>query len=812
MIARRAAAARRTCRAAIGNAVLATLCFGLTAVALAPPVLRGRAALGPDKMLDFDPLYGSLMPLEAPLPTMDDPTPIALDFPRDLAIAHGLRHGRLELWNPLAACGTPLWAELGGPFFPLKLPFYLLPSRLAYEVFLLSRLAFVGLGAYLLARRRGLGVIGAIAAGAVFELCTPLIDQVRFGVYSNTFVLPWALFGAEVLARRPGARTAIVAGILLGLAASAGHGGIALLIVGAFVTAILTHVVVRRRDPPAARSCLLWGGCSLVVGLCLSAPTLLPTAELMTVATTYKNEASGETLRSGLLSMWRVVLPFRLLLPGFADSISLLGLLPVTAAMVGLVAGGLDAPLLAVGVLGLVVVATPVGLGWLNDLPPIRLILPFYALPLVLLPLTQAAGTGVEVLARASARVLGLAAAAPLLICLALWLVCFPAAGLTLAAALARTPHTWLVPALVVVIGCTAAALRRSPLVRFVAPTLTVAMICERIVAGAPQLRQPTSEVLASPPSAAVRFLQDRLSDGTSRMLGVPHRVGYPMTPMIFGLADLRGFAALPLRRYAEYLRAVDVAAPPAAPSPRSDMASSMVVQHVRVARSALLDLAAARWLVVPRRHPGTPDPLLDGDPDLRLALDDGPVLVYENRAAVPRVRIVHAAVTLADENAAVAWARGIGARDGHARDLGLEDTVMIEADARGDRPALLPPRASAREVVRITEQQNPDRLGIEARLDSPGLVVVADTYAPGWHASVDGTPTSIHPADLMFRAVPVPAGLHHVELRYRPRGFTVGMVLFVAATVACALALVVTPRTERRYLRGARQHARRSD
>lgn len=127
----------------------------------------------------------------------------------------------------------------------------------------------------------------------------------------------------------------------------------------------------------------------------------------------------------------------------------------------------------------------------------------------------------------------------------------------------------------------------------------------------------------------------------------------------------------------------------------------------------------------------------------------------------------------------------------------------MIEADARGVLPEVRPPRASAHEVVRITEHQNPDRLDIEARLDSPGLVVVADTYAPGWHASLDGVPTSIHPADLMFRAVPVPAGLHHVELCYRPRGFMDGTVLFMAATVACALVLAVTPRIERRPPRG---------
>jgi uncharacterized membrane protein YfhO len=52
----------------------------------------------------------------------------------------------------------------------------------------------------------------------------------------------------------------------------------------------------------------------------------------------------------------------------------------------------------------------------------------------------------------------------------------------------------------------------------------------------------------------------------------------------------------------------------------------------------------------------------------------------------------------------------------------------------------------------------------------------------------VDGTLTSIHAADLMFRAVPVPAGRHLIELRYEPRGFIVGVVLFGVAASGCAL------------------------
>jgi hypothetical protein len=219
-------------------------------------------------------------------------------------------------------------------------------------------------------------------------------------------------------------------------------------------------------------------------------------------------------------------------------------------------------------------------------------------------------------------------------------------------------------------------------------------------------------------------------------------------------------------------------------------MASAMVVQHVRTPRSPLLDLAAVRWVTVPRSRTGKPDSLLEGDPDLPLVLDAGPVLVYENRAAMPRVRIAHTVVALADEGAARAWANRTGASRNHARTLGLEDAVAIEPDDRGVFPVAEPLRPSAAEAVWITRHADPDRLEIGARLESTGVVVIADAYAPGWHAWVDGRPTSIHPADLMFRAVLVPAGQHRIELQYRPRGFLVGMGLFAVSVLSCVLML----------------------
>jgi uncharacterized membrane protein YfhO len=42
---------------------------------------------------------------------------------------------------------------------------------------------------------------------------------------------------------------------------------------------------------------------------------------------------------------------------------------------------------------------------------------------------------------------------------------------------------------------------------------------------------------------------------------------------------------------------------------------------------------------------------------------------------------------------------------------------------------------------------------------------VVSDAFADGWHASVDGAPVPIYRANLVSRAVVVPAGQHVVAM-----------------------------------------------
>jgi len=77
--------------------------------------------------------------------------------------------------------------------------------------------------------------------------------------------------------------------------------------------------------------------------------------------------------------------------------------------------------------------------------------------------------------------------------------------------------------------------------------------------------------------------------------------------------------------------------------------------------------------------------------------------------------------------------------------------------------------------------------------LDQPAVLVLADMMAPGWQVFIDGKPRPILTADLLLRAVAVPAGNHEVRFVYRDRAVRRGLILTVAGTLL-ALLLILSP------------------
>ena len=85
----------------------------------------------------------------------------------------------------------------------------------------------------------------------------------------------------------------------------------------------------------------------------------------------------------------------------------------------------------------------------------------------------------------------------------------------------------------------------------------------------------------------------------------------------------------------------------------------------------------------------------------------------------------------------------------------------------------------------------DPERLSLTVDLAAPAVVVVSEAMAPGWTATVDGSPVELLTANVVMRGVAVPAGVHTIDMRFDPPGYRAGIVVSLVG-VALLLALGV--------------------
>jgi Bacterial membrane protein YfhO len=96
--------------------------------------------------------------------------------------------------------------------------------------------------------------------------------------------------------------------------------------------------------------------------------------------------------------------------------------------------------------------------------------------------------------------------------------------------------------------------------------------------------------------------------------------------------------------------------------------------------------------------------------------------------------------------------------------------------------------------TAKSTTQQQPAELTITGyredfyqiryRAAADTLIRVAVPYAPGWIATVDGTPVAVRPVDYALSGVVVPAGAHQLTLQFRPKYFLLGAALSILGAV----------------------------
>lgn len=122
-------------------------------------------------------------------------------------------------------------------------------------------------------------------------------------------------------------------------------------------------------------------------------------------------------------------------------------------------------------------------------------------------------------------------------------------------------------------------------------------------------------------------------------------------------------------------------------------------------------------------------------------------------------------------------------AKDARAfNDILLDQTFNSSTSAILTSPLKTPMTHPAPGVATITSYQ-PEKVTIMTESTAAGLLVLTDTYFPGWWAWVDAKPTKLYPANWALRAVEVPEGRHIVTMKYEPDSLLYGAILsFVSA------------------------------
>lgn len=200
-----------------------------------------------------------------------------------------------------------------------------------------------------------------------------------------------------------------------------------------------------------------------------------------------------------------------------------------------------------------------------------------------------------------------------------------------------------------------------------------------------------------------------------------------------------------------------------------------------------MIDLLGLRYITAPQPLPTEGLTLLTHDRERNLYF-------YRNDFAQPRFQAYDAAVAASDLPAAFDTLRHIERR-----------VLVVETDSDTLRKLVgnattTNDRDTATPALAFTVRKSAsDHYAFEVDAAHGGWLFIADNMYPGWHALLDGKPTPLFAAQVMGKAVWVPAGKHQVDVMFTSRSYHIGLAItLVTLGIVVYLAAVSW---QRRYL-----------
>ena len=219
----------------------------------------------------------------------------------------------------------------------------------------------------------------------------------------------------------------------------------------------------------------------------------------------------------------------------------------------------------------------------------------------------------------------------------------------------------------------------------------------------------------------------------------------------------------------------------------------------------SVLDVLAARYLLVPQGLAGTPGeriavPVEAGDAEPGAPPDasghpPANATLWYNAQHLPRAWIVHRVELwppLASQDPAAVEQRTRSLLFPAAGPRDWRQVAIVESNLPGLSGLADAARgpASVEESCRIVVSQ-PQRVEIEVALSQQGLVVLSDLCYPGWSAegfqpgAERPSPLSVLRTNRIMRGVALPAGSWRIVYTYRPTRFYLGAVVSLVAWLA---------------------------
>ncbi len=167
-----------------------------------------------------------------------------------------------------------------------------------------------------------------------------------------------------------------------------------------------------------------------------------------------------------------------------------------------------------------------------------------------------------------------------------------------------------------------------------------------------------------------------------------------------------------------------------------------------------------------------------------QLVYSDGIANIYENPNVFPRAFIVHRYQVASSFEEAQDILKN--------PNFNLREKVILEGSLPEIGVNALEQTPLADSSTAKIECYEPDRVFIKAFAEHPEILILTDTFYPGWEAHVDGVPTTIYRVDGLVRAVYLSKGEHTVEFIYFPESFKIGLTISVISAITLIMLLLI--------------------